>query len=104
MKKPIYIIFTFISLSLSTGCSSVGTENIKDWLKEGTREHQESTKENNKTGKTNLKSYLEKRGCTNGSSAKLIETKNKDAILYEVICVTKSKKFVVKCVNNSCSE
>ena len=90
-------VFTF----LISGCSSL---EVKDWLKEGTKEHQEKTKRSFKTGKTSLKDYLEKNGCISGSSAKPIETKDKDILLYEVTCVTKSKKFVVKCDEQSCSE
>tara|TARA_B100000035_G_scaffold191813_2_gene163758 strand:- start:69 stop:371 length:303 start_codon:yes stop_codon:yes gene_type:complete len=99
MKKFLLLtIFTF----LFSGCSS--TTDIKDWLKEGTREHQEDEKKSFKTGKTKLKDYLEKNGCISGSSAKPIETKDKNILLYEVTCVTKSKKFVVKCDENQCAE
>ena len=73
MKKILLLtIFTF----LFSGCSS--TTDIKDWLKEGTREHQENEKKSFKTGKTKLKDYLEKNGCISGSSAKPIETKDKN--------------------------
>ena len=99
MKKILLLtIFTF----LFSGCSS--TADIKDWLKEGTREHQENEKKSFKTGKTKLKDYLEKNGCISGSSAKPIETKDKKILLYEVTCVTKSRKLVVKCDENQCAE
>ena len=52
--------------------------------------------ETSKKSKTNLKSLLSQNGCINGSSAKIIETKDKDYLMYEVVCVKNSTKFVVK--------
>lgn len=102
----IFIKFTYLILILIniSSCSSLETNNIKDWLKEGTTEHQKDIKQNNKVGKTHLITYLENNGCVNGSSAKIIETNEKQSLLYEVICVTKSKKFLVKCDDVSCSQ
>lgn len=91
----IFFIFTF------SGCTS---KEVNEWLKEGTKEYQEKEKKSFKTGKTKLRTYLEKNGCISGSSAKPIETKNEDIMLYEVTCVMKSKKFVVKCNETSCSK
>lgn len=91
-------------LVMMTACSTLKPDNIKDWLKEGTKDHQETVSKTNKTGKTNLKDFLSKNGCINGSSAKIIETKDKEFLLYEVTCVKNSKKFVVKCNESSCSK
>ena len=94
----------FATIMIFTGCSSLESDNIKDWLKEGTKESQEEKKKINKTGKTNLKEYIERRGCLDGTSAKIIETENKDLLVYEVTCVTNSKKFIVKCDDKNCAE
>ena len=102
MKTSNLILISFITLNF-LGCSS-DSSSIKDWLKEGTKEYQETSKESTKVGKTNLKDYLAKNGCVAGTSAKIIETKNNDSLLYEVICVKKSEKFVVKCDDNGCAK
>ena len=102
MKKSIKFISITILLINIASCSSLETKSLKNWLKEGTKEHQDDVKQSNETGKINLKNYLEKNGCINGSSAKIIETKNKSTLVYEVICVTNSKKFLVKCDDKSC--
>ena len=100
-----YLVLTSISLAIFlSGCSSLETGGIKDWLKKGTKEHQENARETKKNDKVNLKSYLSKNGCISGSSAKIIETKDKNFVLYEVTCVTKSKKYVVKCSETKCSK
>ena len=102
MKKFIIIILTLsIGITLSS-CSS--TDNIKDWLKEGTKEYQKENKEATKANKEGIQSLLESKGCISGSSAKIIETENTDFKVYEVTCVKKSKRFIVKCDENSCSE
>ena len=104
MKKIIkFISLILLSINIAS-CSSLETKNIKDWLKEGTKENREDIKQRNKTGKSNLKDYLEKNGCINGSSAKIVESNDKSTLLYEVICVTDSKKFLVKCSDGSCSQ
>jgi len=102
MRTLNLILMFFVTLSF-LGCSS-GSSSIKDWLKEGTKEYQETSKESKKVGKTNLKDYLAKNGCISGTSAKIIETKNNDSLLYEVICVKKSEKFVIKCDENNCTK
>ncbi len=102
MRASNLILLFFITLSF-LGCSS-NSSSIKDWLKEGTKEYQETSKKGTEVGKTNLKDYLTKNGCIRGTSAKIIETKNNNALLYEVICVKKSEKFVVKCDERSCSK
>ena len=102
MKKFIIIILTLsIGITLSS-CSS--TDNIKDWLKEGTKEYQKENKEATKANKKCIQSLLESKGCISGSSAKIIETENTDYKVYEVTCVKKSKRFIVKCDENSCGE
>ena len=102
MKKFVLIILTLsIGITFSS-CSK--TDNIKDWLKEGTKEYQEENKKVTKVNKEGIKSLLESRGCINGSSAKIIETESTDYKVYEVTCVKKSKRFIVKCDENSCSE
>ena len=102
MKKFIIIILTLsIGITLSS-CSS--TDNIKDWLKEGTKEYQKENKEATKANKVGIQSLLESRGCISGSSAKIIKTEDTDYKVYEVTCVKKSKRFVVKCDENTCSE
>ena len=102
MKKFVAIILTLsIGITLSS-CSK--TDNIKDWLKEGTKEYQEENKEATKANKKGIKNLLESRGCISGSSAKIIETESSDYKVYEVTCVKKSKRFIVKCDENSCSE
>ena len=104
MKKIIkFISLILLSINIAS-CSSIETKNIKDWLKEGTKENQEDIKQSNKTGKTHLKDFLKKNGCINGSSAKIVESNDKSTLLYEVICVTDSKKFIVKCNDGSCSK
>ena len=104
MKNFIKFASLILLLLNITSCSSLETKDIKDWLKEGTKEHQEDTKQSNKNDKTHLKDYLEKNGCVNGSSAKIVENNDKNTLLYEVICVTNSKKFLVKCDDESCSK
>ena len=104
MKNFIKFASLILLLLNITSCSSLETKDIKDWLKEGTKEHREDIKQSNKSGKTHLKDYLEKNGCVNGSSAKIVENNDKNTLLYEVICVTNSKKFLVKCSDGSCSK
>ena len=102
MKKFAVIILT---LSIGTTLSSCSkTDNIKDWLKEGTKEYQEEKKEMTKTNKSDIQNLLERKGCVSGSSAKIIETESTDYKVYEVTCVKKSKRFIVKCDENACSE
>jgi hypothetical protein len=95
------ILILFIGVSLN-GCSKTG--NIKDWLKEGTKEHQQENKKASKANKENIQKLLERRGCVSGSSAKIIETESNDFKVYEVTCVKKSKRFIVKCDEDTCSE
>ena len=106
--SPVNKFIKFVSLILLSiniaSCSSLETKNIKDWLKEGTKENRENIKQSNKTGKTHLKDYLEQNGCINGSSAKIVESNDNNTLLYEVICVTESKKFLVKCNDGTCSK
>ena len=101
-------LLKFISIivfSVSIGsCSSIETKSIKNWLEEGTKENRDTVKKSNKTGKTHLKNYLQKNGCVNGSSAKMLDSEDKEILLYEVICVTKSKKFLLKCSDKECSK
>ena len=102
MKNFIVIILT-LSIGITfSGCSK--NTNIKDWLKEGTKEYQEENKEAAKANKEGIQSLLESRGCISGSSAKIIETESSDYKVYEVTCVKKSKRFIVKCDENACSE
>tara|TARA_B100000795_G_scaffold226977_1_gene183159 strand:+ start:384 stop:698 length:315 start_codon:yes stop_codon:yes gene_type:complete len=98
-----FVSLILLSINIAS-CSSLETKNIKGWLKEGTKEHREDIKESNKTGKNHLKDYLERSGCISGSSAKIVESNDKNTLLYEVICVTNSKKFLVKCDDKSCSK
>ena len=102
MKKLIIIILTLSIGIILSSCSK--TDNIKDWLKEGTKEYQKENKEATKANKEGIQSLLETRGCISGSSAKIIETESTDYKVYEVTCVKKSKRFIVKCDENSCSE
>ena len=92
-----------LSVSIFTGCSSMESSGIKDWLKEGTREYQVE-EEVTSSSKKGIKKLLERRGCISGSSARVIETENSDVRVYEVTCVEKSNRFIVKCDENSCSE
>ena len=102
MKKFAVIILTLsIGITLS---SCAKTDNIQDWLKEGTKENQKEKKEATKANKEGIQSLLESRGCISGSSAKIIKTENTDYKVYEVTCVKKSKRFIVKCDENSCIE
>ena len=102
MNKLVVVILTLsIGITLS-GCSK--NTNIKDWLKEGTKEYQKENKESTKANKEGIQSLLESKGCISGSSAKIIETENTDYKVYEIICVKKSKRFIVKCNDNACSE
>ena len=78
--------------------------SVKDWLKEGTKEYQEEDKQSKKTSKKDIKQLLEKRGCINGSSAKIVDSSDNGYRVYEVTCVQKSNKFLVKCNENTCSE
>ena len=104
MKKIIkFISLILLSINIAS-CSSIETKNIKDWLKEGTKENREDIKQSNKTGKTHLKDYLQKSGCVNGSSAKIVESEDKEILLYEVTCVTKSKKFLLVCSDKDCTQ
>ena len=92
-----------LSMSVTIhGCSN--KESIKDWLKEGTKEYQEENKKVTKASKNNIQNLLERKGCVSGSSAKIIETESSDYKVYEVTCVKKSKRFIVKCDENTCSE
>ena len=102
MKKFFTMIF-ILSLGVSlNGCSKTG--NIKDWLKEGTKEYQKENKKVTKANKDNIQNLLERKGCVSGSSAKIIETESSDYKVYEVTCVKKSKRFIVKCDENTCIE
>ena len=104
MTKLLKIISIILfSLSIAS-CSSIKTTSIKDWLEEGTKENRETVKKNNKTSKTHLKDYLQKSGCVNGSSAKIKDSEDKEILLYEVTCVTKSKKFLLACNDKECSQ
>tara|TARA_B100001093_G_C26660733_1_gene941650 strand:+ start:560 stop:868 length:309 start_codon:yes stop_codon:yes gene_type:complete len=102
MKKLVIVILTVSIGITSSSCSK--TDNIKDWLKEGTKEYQKENKEATKANKKGIQSLLESRGCISGSSAKIIKTENTDYKVYEVTCVKKSKRFVVKCDENTCIE
>jgi len=101
-------LLKFISIivfSASIGsCSSIETKSIKNWLEEGTKESRETVKKNNKTGKTHLKDYLQKSECVNGSSAKIVDSEDKEILLYDVTCVTKSKEFLLICNDQGCSK
>ena len=102
MKKLIIIILTLSIGIILSSCSK--TDNIKDWLKEGTKEYQKENKKASKVNKESIQSLLESRGCISGSSAKIIKTESTDYKVYEVTCVKKSKRFIVKCNENFCSE
>ena len=102
MKKLVIVILTVSIGITSSSCSK--TDNIKDWLKEGTKEYQKEKKKVTKSNKDGIQNLLERRGCVSGSSAKIIETESTDYKVYEVTCVKKSKRFIVKCDENSCSE
>ena len=102
MKNFIVIILTLSIGIILSSCSK--TNNIKDWLKEGTKEYQEENKEATKANKEGIQSLLESRGCISGSSARIIETESTDYKVYEVTCVKKSKRFIVKCDENACME
>ena len=105
MKYLKHKSFLFLlSVSIFTGCSSMETSGIKEWLKEGTKEYQVEDEEVTSSSKKGIKKLLERRGCISGSSARVIETENSDVRVYEVTCVEKSNRFIVKCDENSCSE
>ena len=99
-----HLIILFFPLALLTSCSKMESSSIKDWLEEGTKEYQEHEKQTKSSSKKGIKQILEKRGCINGSSARVIESEDKDYQVYEVTCVEKSNKFVVKCDENTCLE
>ena len=101
MTKLLKIIYIVLSVCIM-GCSSIETKSIKNWLEEGTKENRDTVKKSNETGKTHLKDYLQKNGCVDGSSAKIVNGEDKDTLLYKVICVTKSKKFLLKCSDKEC--
>ena len=101
--RNFFALLLILSIGVSlTGCSK--TDNIKDWLKEGTKDYQEEKKKITKTNKDGIQKLLEREGCVSGSSAKIIETESTDYKVYEVTCVKKSKRFIIKCDENSCSE
>ena len=102
LKYKFFLLF--LSVSTFTGCSSMESSGIKEWLKEGTREYQVEDEEVTSSSKKGIKKLLERRGCISGSSARVIETENSDVRVYEVTCVEKSNRFIVKCDENSCSE
>ena len=104
MNKFLKIIIIVLFSSNIAGCSAIETKSIKNWLEEGTKENRDTVKKSNKTGKTHLKNYLQKNGCVDGSSAKMLDSEDKEILLYEVICVTKSKKFLLKCSDKECSK
>jgi len=104
MTKLLKIISIILFSVNIISCSSIETKNIKNWLEEGTKENRETVKKKNKTGKTHLKDYLQKSGCVNGSSAKIVESEDKEILLYEVTCVTKSKKFLLVCTDKDCAQ
>tara|TARA_B100000073_G_scaffold171833_1_gene142106 strand:- start:1122 stop:1439 length:318 start_codon:yes stop_codon:yes gene_type:complete len=97
-------ILLFLAVYIFTGCSSMESSGIKEWLKEGTKEYQVEDEEVTSSSKKGIKKLLERRGCISGSSARVIETENSDVRVYEVTCVEKSNRFIVKCDENSCSE
>lgn len=99
-KSFLLVLFFFIL----NGCSSMESSGFKDWLKEGTREYQVEDEEVTSSSKKGIKKLLERRGCISGSSARVIKTENSDVRVYEVTCVEKSNRFIVKCDENSCSE
>jgi hypothetical protein len=103
MTKLLKVSFIILSVSIM-GCSSFEAKSIKNWLEDGTKENRETVKKSNKTGKTHLKDYMQKNGCMDGSSAKIVDSEDKNILLYKVICVTKSKKFLLKCSNKQCSQ
>tara|TARA_A200000113_G_scaffold170380_1_gene155317 strand:+ start:754 stop:1062 length:309 start_codon:yes stop_codon:yes gene_type:complete len=101
--KNFFIMILILSIGVSlSGCAK--TDTIKDWLKEGTKDYQEEKKKITKTNKDGIQNLLERKGCVSGSSAKIIETDSTDYKVYEVTCVKKSKRFIVKCDENACSE
>ena len=101
--RNFFTLFLILSISISfSGCSK--TDNIKDWLKEGTKEYQKEKKKVTKSNKDGIQNLLARKGCVSGSSAKIIETESTDYKVYEVTCVKKSKRFIVKCDENSCNE
>ena len=104
MNKFLKIIIIVLFSSNIAGCSSIETKSIKNWLEEGTKENRDTVKKSNKTGKTHLKDYMQKNGCMDGSSAKIVDSEDKNILLYKVFCVTKSKKFLLKCSNKQCSQ
>lgn len=104
MIRLLKIISIALFLVSMVNCSSVETKSIKNWLEEGTKENRETIKKNNKTGQTHLKDYLQKSGCVNGSSAKIVDSEDKEILLYEVTCVKKSKKFLLVCNDTECSQ
>ena len=102
--KSSFILFYLSALAILTSCSQIESSGIKVWLEEGTKEYQEQEKQTKSSSKIGIKRLLEKRGCINGSSAKIIDSEDKDYQVYEVTCVEKSNKFVVKCDENTCLE
>ena len=101
LVKIISIVLFSVNIA---SCSSIETKSVKNWLEKGTKENRETVKKNNKTGKTHLKNYLQKSGCVNGSSAKKVDSEDKEILLYKVTCVTKSKKFLLACTDTDCSQ
>tara|TARA_B100000579_G_C22710238_1_gene794166 strand:+ start:99 stop:407 length:309 start_codon:yes stop_codon:yes gene_type:complete len=101
MKASFIILFLTALLNVAS-CSKIESSDIKDWLEEGTKEYQEQEKHVKSSSKVGIKKLLEKRGCISGSSARIIDTEDKDYQVYEVTCVEKSNKFIVKCDENNC--
>ena len=104
MIRPLKIISIILFSVSIISCSSIETKSIKNWLEEGTKENRKTVKKNNKTSRTHLKDYLQKSGCVNGSSAKKVESEDKEILLFEVTCVTKSKKFLLGCTDEDCAQ
>ncbi len=97
-KKLSFILFLTFFLA---GCSSF--DDVKGWMKEGTKEHRDQEKKSTKVGKTKLKTFLAKNHCRDGTSAKIISSVD-DRMLYEVTCVRKSQTFIVECNEFGCKK
>ena len=68
-----FLLIIVFSINL-IGCSSL--EKVEDWMRKNTKEYQEEQKDDIKVGKTQLKEYMSKSYCKNGSSAKILKKEN----------------------------
>ena len=95
-KCLLIIIFSINLIS----CSSF--EKVEDWMRKNTKEYQEEQKDDIKVGKTQLKEFMSKSYCKNGSSSKILKKEKNGDLIYSVNCVRNSQKLIVTCNENGC--